>query len=175
MEGEDVFGNKITVSDPLRVEDCSFQSGRNRKIQAKDDIETCQRASRKGREAKEDNFQFNNIYPQKQYLSSMETNYSHSQNLEPSFQQQLSKTMVPFFSNNISNFTFPKVPNIENFNVIRNPTVGSQKSYLNNLESHSVALETDSELKKPSFENKKFNNLLADQMEGLNFRCVSKK
>lgn len=166
MDGEDVFGSKITVSDPIRVDDWSFQTGRNRRNQTKDDLEATHRANRK---AKEDNtFQFNDFYPQKQFPS-MESNMSRQQGLDQSFQHQLSKNMVPFFSNNISNFTFPKVPNIENLKVIQNPTSSAQKSYLNNLENQSGML-SEPDQRKGALENRKFNNIIGNPLEGSNLR-----
>lgn len=174
MDGEDVFGCKIAVSDPVRVEDWNYQTGRNRRNQTKDDMDTSHRINRKSKE--DSTFQFNDFYSQKQPGQFPNGggggggDMPRQQNLDSSFQHQLSKNMVPFFSNNISNFTFPKVPNIENLKVIQNQTSPGQKSsYINNLESQ-CGMSSEHEHRKGGLENKKFNNVIGNPLDGSNLR-----
>ncbi|EEB14807.1 conserved hypothetical protein [Pediculus humanus corporis] len=187
MDGENVFGNKIIVSDPMQMEDWNWHVRRNKKNHGKKNSEMmngCGALIRK--QQKEDNgFHFNDIHSYKPYGNN-ENNLAHSQNIDPSFHQQLTKNMVPFFSNNISNFTFPKVPNIENLKVIQNPTSHAlQKSYMNNNNNNNNNLDdgsminggsssssnSSSSVKKNGTDNRKFNNNnLNNHGDGLNSR-----
>lgn len=168
MTGEDVYGNKINVSSPIPVEDWSFHANGNRKAHSKDDPQTCHRTNRK---AKDDNtLQLNDFYSQKQFPCA-EVNSTGSTNLESTLQQQILKNTAPFFSNNMSSFTFSKVPNIENLRVIQNPTSSNQKSYLNNVETYASIMGNDDQ-RKQHLENRKFNNIFTNQPEYSVFRYV---
>ncbi|KAK6624222.1 hypothetical protein RUM44_011081 [Polyplax serrata] len=167
MDGEDVFGNKIIMSDPIPMEDWNCHVRRTKKIHPKDETESAGTVLRRGKE--DATFHFNDLYSHKT-AGNGENNLSLSQNLDPSFHQQLTKNMIPFFPNNISNFTFPKVPNIENLKIVQNPTSQGPKSYLNNLEGSGSGAITEGDPKKSGHDNRKFNNVLTNQMDGMNMR-----
>lgn len=168
MDGEDVYGSKIVVSDPIQMDEWNYQLRRNKKSLVKDDmVETGTSILRRTKE--DSSFHFNDLYSHKPFTNG-ENNLSFSQHLDPSFQQQLTKNITPFFPNNISNFTFPKVPNIENLKVIQNPTSYGQKFYINYVENSSGGLEADGDQKKGVLDNRKFNNVLTNQLEVMNGR-----
>lgn len=166
MDGEDVFGNKIIISDPMPMEDWNCHVRRSKKIHQKEETESCGLMIRRAKE--ENSFQFNDLYSNKS-IGNGDNNISLSQNLDPSFHYQLTKNMVPFFPNNISNFTFPKIPNIENLKVAQNSSFQGQKPYINNLESGSTGT-TDGDHKKVASDSRKFNNVLTNQLDGLHMR-----